>query len=85
MDADPGRPTNVNCRPVTDPVWRDALLFRDWLRSHVDERTSYEALKARLAAEDDAHVDRYSEDKMPWIRAGLERAELWASESGWTP
>jgi dephospho-CoA kinase len=28
VDADPGRPTNVNCRPVTAPVWRDALLFR---------------------------------------------------------
>lgn len=85
VDADPGRPTNVNCRPVTAPVWRDALLFRDWLRSLPDERASYEAMKDRLAAEDDVNVDRYSEDKMPWIRGGLERAELWAADTNWVP
>jgi dephospho-CoA kinase len=85
VDADPGRATNVNCRPVTTPVWRDALLFRDWLRSRPDERTSYEAMKDGLAAADDAHVDHYSEDKMPWIRAGLARAEIWAADTGWVP
>jgi dephospho-CoA kinase len=85
VDADPGRPVNVNFRPVTAPVWRDALLFRDWLSAHAEERTSYEAMKARLAEDDGVHVDRYSEDKMPWIRAGLERAERWATSIGWVP
>lgn len=85
VDADPGRPANVNCRPVTAPVWRDALLFRDWLRSQPDERASYEAMKDGLAAEHDVDVDRYSEDKMPWIRAGLARAELWAANTDWVP
>ncbi len=85
VDADPGRPTNVNCRPVTAPVWRDALLFRDWLRVHADERAAYEAIKRRLAAEEDLHVDRYSDEKLPWIRAGLQRAETWATEIRWTP
>ncbi len=85
VDADPGRPTNVNCRPVPAPVWRDALLFRDWLRSQPDERACYETMKDRLAAEDDVNVDRYSQDKMPWIRAGLERAELWAADTSWVP
>jgi dephospho-CoA kinase len=85
VDADPGRPTNVNCRPVTAPVWRDALLFRDWLRSHPDERAAYEAMKVRLSEAAGAHVDRYGEEKMPWIRAGLERAEAWAAGTGWAP
>ena len=85
VDADPGRPTNINFRLVTAPVWREALLFRDWLRSHPDERTQYEAMKVGLARTDDVHVDRYSEDKMPWIRTGLARAELWAAASGWEP
>jgi len=85
VDADPARPANVNCRPATAPVWRDALLYRDWLRSQPDERASYEAMKARLADGDHVHVDRYSEDKMPWIRAGLERAERWATATGWMP
>ena len=83
VDADPGRPTNVNFRPVTAPVWRDALLFRDWLRSLPDERASYESMKGMLAAEDDMDVDRYSENKMPWIRAGLARAERWAADTNW--
>ena len=85
VDADPGRPTNVNFRPVTAPAWRDALLFRDWLRSRPDERSAYEAMKQALTAPGDVHVDRYSEEKMPWIRAGLARAEQWALDTGWAP
>ena len=76
VDADPGRPTNVNFRSVTAPVWRDALLFRDRLRARPDERASYQSMKETLAAADDVDVDHYSKDKMPWIRAGLARAEL---------
>lgn len=72
VDADPGRPANVNVRPVTAPVWRETLLFRDWLRTHPDERDAYAALKQDLAGHD---VDRYSDDKMPWIRAAVTRAQ----------
>ena len=38
VDADPGRPTNVNLRPMGDPVWRETLLFRDWLRADMRHR-----------------------------------------------
>lgn len=71
VDADPGRPANVNIRPATAPVWREALLFRDWLRTHPDERDAYAAMKRALAGGD---VDRYSDDKLPWIRAAVTRA-----------
>lgn len=84
VDADPGRPVNINFRPHTVPVWRDALLFRDWLRRHTGERDAYASMKQALAA-GGSDVDRYSEDKMPWIRGALARAEAWAAASGWTP
>jgi dephospho-CoA kinase len=82
VDADPGRPTNVNIRPVTAPVWRETLLFRDWLRSHPDERDAYAAMKRVLAG---SHVDAYSDEKRPWIHAALARAEGWAATTGWRP
>jgi dephospho-CoA kinase len=84
VDADPGRSVNINFRAVTAPVWREALLFRDWLRSHDDERDAYAAMKKTLAGVD-IHVDRYSEDKMPWIHAALARAETWALSCRWSP
>jgi GrpB-like predicted nucleotidyltransferase (UPF0157 family) len=75
VDADPGRPANVNIRPAAGPVWREALLFRDWLRTNAADRDAYADLKRSLAADPSAHVDRYGADKMPWIRAALERAQ----------
>ena len=84
VDADPGRSVNINFRAVTAPVWREALLFRDWLRSHDDERDAYAAMKKTLAGVD-IHVDRYSEDKMPWIHSVLARAETWALSCRWSP
>lgn len=77
VDADPGRPVNVNIRPVTAPVWREALLFRDWLGAHDDERESYATMKQNLASRPGKSIDDYSRDKMPWIRAALRRAERW--------
>jgi len=74
VDADPGRPANVNVRPADAPVWRDVLRLRDWLRAHEAERDAYLALKRSLAGRPDNHVDRYGTDKMPWIRAALARA-----------
>jgi dephospho-CoA kinase len=75
VDADPGRPVNINIRPVTSPIWRDTLLLRDWLRVNADARVEYAALKQDLASRPDTHIDDYSRDKMPWIYAALTRAE----------
>jgi GrpB-like predicted nucleotidyltransferase (UPF0157 family) len=85
VDADPGRPVNVNIRPVTAPIWRETLLFRDWLRSHDEERDAYAALKRGLAQRPGRNVDDYSADKMPWISAALARAGQWAARSNWSP
>jgi dephospho-CoA kinase len=85
VDADPGRPVNVNVRDVSMPVWRSTLLFRDFLRSHDDERDAYARLKFELAEREGEDVDSYGEDKMPWILAALDRADGWCKSVGWTP
>jgi dephospho-CoA kinase len=85
VDADPGRPTNVNFRSVTAPIWRETLVFRDWLRAHPDERDAYAAMKRRLATRPDAQVDDYGAAKMAWIRPAVGRAEDWARKIRWEP
>jgi dephospho-CoA kinase len=84
VDADPGRPTNVNIRAVDNPIWRETLLFRSWLRADPDARADYIALKRGLE-ETTSDVDEYSKDKIPWIAAAGERAEMWAAQTDWTP
>jgi dephospho-CoA kinase len=85
VDADPGRPVNINIRPVTAPVWRETLLFRDWLCRHDAERDAYAVMKRRLAQRPRHDVDDYGKDKMPWISAALGRAEDWAAAARWSP
>jgi dephospho-CoA kinase len=85
VDADPGRPVNVNIRPVGAPIWRETLLLRDWLRAQPQAAAEYATVKRTLAARSDHDVDDYGVDKMPWISAALGRAAGWAAESGWNP
>lgn len=73
VNADPGRPVNVNIRPLSDPVWKEALLFRDLLRADSDERDRYAEMKRSLEVQG-ISVDRYGELKMPHIREALKRA-----------
>lgn len=74
---------NVNIRSASTPVWRETLLFRDWLRAHPDERDAYTAMKRALADGPENHVDDYGRAKRPWISAALDRAEGWAARSRW--
>jgi len=74
VDADPGRPANVNIRQLSDPVWKETLLFRNFLRANTVERDRYAQMKQSLALQG-VGVDRYSELKMPYIRAALRRAD----------
>ena len=85
VDADPGRPVNVNIRPIHDPVWREALLFRDWLRASVEHRSEYEALKRGLLARATRDVHSYSGAKLPWIGEAVTRADASASATKWSP
>jgi dephospho-CoA kinase len=85
VNADPGRPVNINIRPAGAPIWRETLLLRDWLRLHNAERDAYAATKHTLSQQPGQHVDDYSVHKMPWISAALGRAEDWAASTGWSP
>ena len=78
VDADPGRPVNVNIRPVEAPVWRDALLFRDWLREFPGSREEYSALKRSLAERADLDINGYSAAKARWVSTALRQATAWA-------
>lgn len=79
VDADPGRPVNVHIRPLNSPVWRDTLVFRDWLRANLGARQEYEAIKLALSTAPGSNVDSYSEQKMPFINDSIRRAEQWAA------
>jgi GrpB-like predicted nucleotidyltransferase (UPF0157 family) len=83
VDADPARPVNINLRPVRDPVWREVLLFRDWLRADQTHRDAYLDVKRRLERAT-THVNDYGDGKLPWISQALRAAEDWAQHTHWT-
>jgi GrpB-like predicted nucleotidyltransferase (UPF0157 family) len=72
-------------RDVHIHVWADSadderhLLFRDWLRHSPEDRSAYEELKVRLAAEDWDDVNYYARAKSGLIGEIMERARAWAS------
>lgn len=77
--ADPGRPVNLHVRPVASPTWREALLFRDWLRGNDAERAAYAELKTSAQG---VGIEAYMDAKDPWIEAALRRAAAWATVTG---
>jgi dephospho-CoA kinase len=83
-NADPGRVTHVHVRAVGSPGWRWALLFRDWMRADGAARAEYAAEKRRIAATG-ATVGEYAEAKEPWFSRVHDRAERWATTTGWQP
>jgi GrpB-like predicted nucleotidyltransferase (UPF0157 family) len=55
-------------------LWRDHLLFRDWLRAHESVATEYAVLKRELHAIHADNRERYTESKGPFIKAVLRQA-----------
>ncbi|WP_020660411.1 dephospho-CoA kinase [Amycolatopsis benzoatilytica] len=87
QSADPKRPVNLHVRSTETPAWRLALLFRDWIRAHPEERDSYAEVKETLARKHsaDGTVEQYADEKQDWVNEAFVRAENWATESGWKP
>ncbi|MDQ3989582.1 MAG: dephospho-CoA kinase [Actinomycetota bacterium] len=83
LNADPGRAANCHIRPLDSPVWRETLLFRDWLRAHPDGLREYAEVKQALARQRLASIDAYAAAKTPFISSALARAERWAAQAGW--
>jgi len=80
--ADPGRVTHVHVREQDSAGWEASLLFRDWLVANPSERDEYADLK-RALARTEATTTAYTLAKEPWIDGALERARVWARNTGW--
>ena len=73
-----GPDTNVNLHVFSaGSVELDRMVgFRDWLRSHPDDRELYERTKRELAARTWRHVQHYADAKTAVVEEIIERAGL---------
>ncbi len=82
-NADPARAVNCHIRTADSPTWRETLLLRDWLRAHPAGVREYAELKHRLVAQQWDSIDAYATAKTPFVSSALDRAQLWATRTGW--
>lgn len=73
-----GPDTNVNVHTFSAGCVENErmLMFRDWLRSHPDDRERYERTKRELAAQEWGYVQNYADAKTEVVEAILARAKL---------
>lgn len=71
-----GPDTNVNVHTFSDgcPEVERMLAFRDWLRTHDDDRELYESAKRELAALEWTYVQNYADAKSAVVEQILARA-----------
>jgi dephospho-CoA kinase len=81
--ADPGRMVSLHIRQIDSAPWRRALLLRDWLRAHTDERDAYGALKAQLAQSSTTTAE-YLAARRAWLENADARAQAWAVHTRWS-
>ncbi|MEM9937193.1 MAG: GrpB family protein [Bacteroidota bacterium] len=79
------RRTHIHVRQAGSYAEQEALLFRDYLRTHPVEASEYGQLKQLLAQEYQDHPHTYVEQKAPTIHAILMKARVWSQEIGWFP
>ena len=69
---------------ASESVWEYRhLLFRDWLRTSVDDARLYEAVKRGLAKMDWDDFNAFADAKGDVIAEITDRAEKWADDTGW--
>ena len=78
------RPTNLHVRIDGRANQRYALLFRDYLRTHLTAAQAYAELKRRLA-QNLADPDTYPDVKDPAVDLIYIAAEDWAAATLWQP
>jgi GrpB-like predicted nucleotidyltransferase (UPF0157 family) len=71
-----GPDTNVNLHVFSDGCTEveRMVAFRDWLRTHDDDRELYESAKRDLAAQEWKYVQNYADAKSEIVRQILTRA-----------
>ena len=74
-------PVSFNAQVVEhgSPLWCDAIVLRDYLRAHPEERERYAGDKRRAIASGATTLLRYSDEKEGTVRDLLERARRWAA------
>jgi GrpB-like predicted nucleotidyltransferase (UPF0157 family) len=68
------RTHHIHIVEVCSEFWEQHLLFRDYLRTHLDEAQRYEALKRDLAVRFPQDRERYTDGKSDYIRAVMQQA-----------
>jgi GrpB-like predicted nucleotidyltransferase (UPF0157 family) len=68
------RTHHVHLVSRSSEMWRDHLLFRDYLRAHSDIAHEYETLKRELAGLYLHDKEKYTDAKGPFVRSIVRRA-----------
>ena len=76
------RTHHVHMVSVSSDLWRDHLLFRDYLRAHPDIAREYDTLKRELAGLYLHDKEKYTDAKGPFVRSIVRRA---LEEAGMSP
>lgn len=77
--------THIHVRQLGSWHEQWSLLFRDYMRSHVEEHAPYVELERALAVRYRDNRAAYTEGKLDHLWGIIRRADLWASEIGWSP
>lgn len=81
--GDRKRDVQIHVCQAGSPWERTHLLFRDYLRSHPDAARAYAEMKRASASRYPDDRIAYNESKTDFILDELERAEDWATQTGW--
>jgi GrpB-like predicted nucleotidyltransferase (UPF0157 family) len=84
MFRTPARDVHVHLWRADTDEERRHLRFRDWLREDAEDRALYESVKRELAARTWDDSNDYADAKSGVVAVITERAQLWASQTGWS-
>jgi GrpB-like predicted nucleotidyltransferase (UPF0157 family) len=76
MFQGPDTPANIHTFPAGCPEVERMVAFRDWLRSHDEDRELYERTKRELASREWQYVQHYADAKTEVVEAIIARAGL---------
>jgi GrpB-like predicted nucleotidyltransferase (UPF0157 family) len=79
------RRTHIHVRLAGSWHEQYALLFRDYIRLHRDDRIRYESVKRELVRQFRYERRRYTDAKAPIFWEIMQRADGWAADTGWEP
>ncbi|RAP77191.1 GrpB family protein [Paenibacillus montanisoli] len=73
---------NISIVPFDGDLWRDNLLFRDYLRTHPDEAKRYAGIKKEAAQTASNSLLEYQNLKRSFVDMIKERARAWQNNTG---